>query len=244
MLHRLLPIVLILALLAIAILNFQALRRQIAYNPLTRDLALKIGISDDTTTSCCNADIIAKSNGNFDESATVAIFENKVIDYPKTSLAYYSNTQTTQNTEVLGIQAVSPTRWIEVSLQQQKLRAWDGTKIVMEFPISSGRWFPTPMGDFNIWYKTRSQTMQGGSKDLGTYYYLPGVPHNMFFKGGFAIHGAYWHNNFGTPMSHGCVNAPLPNVAQLFEWTGPVVPPGENAIRATEDNPGTRVFIH
>ena len=85
--------------------------------------------------------------------------------------------------------------------------------------------------------------MSGGSKDLGTYYYLPNVPHNMFFHQGYAIHGAYWHNNFGHPMSHGCVNSPLASVAQLFDWAGPVVPPDQNAVRATAENPGTRVVV-
>ncbi len=124
------------------------------------------------------------------------------------------------------------------------LRAWEGSNIVMEFPISSGRWFPTPKGTFEIWYKTRNQRMEGGKKELGTYYNLPNVPHNMFFYKGFAVHGAYWHNNFGHPMSHGCVNAPLDKVATLFEWTGPVLPEGTNALRASASNPGTKVFVH
>lgn len=244
MFHRLLPLGIVIVLIVLAVFNLQLIRREIAYNPLTRNLALATGISNDHTNSCCDPSLIVNSTGNFDENATTAIFNNQVIDYPKTSLAYYSNPKEDTNNKVLGAEAVSPTRWIEVSLEQQKLRAWDGNKIAMEFPISSGKWFPTPTGDFNIWFKTRSQTMEGGSKDLGTYYYLPGVPHNMFFNGGFAIHGAYWHNNFGQPMSHGCINAPLPNVAQLFDWTGPVLPPDKNSIRASADNPGTRVFIH
>ena len=86
--------------------------------------------------------------------------------------------------------------------------------------------------------------MTGGSKELGTYYYLPNVPSNMFFYKGYAIHGAYWHNNFGHPMSHGCVNSPLSSVTQLFEWAGPVVPSGQNVTRATAENPGSRVYIH
>ena len=86
--------------------------------------------------------------------------------------------------------------------------------------------------------------MSGGSKELGTYYYLPNVPNNMFFYKGYAIHGAYWHNNFGHPMSHGCVNEPLANAAQIFEWAEPVVPLGVNAVRATPENPGTRVYVH
>ena len=135
-------------------------------------------------------------------------------------------------------------KWIEVSIDEQKLRAWEGANKVMEFSISSGKWSPTPVGTFNIWHKTKSQAMSGGSKALGTYYYLPNVPNNMFFYKGYAIHGAYWHNNFGQPMSHGCVNSPLSSVEQLFEWSGPVVPSGKNVAHASAENPGTRVWVH
>lgn len=177
------------------------------------------------------------------------MFNGQVIDYPKTSLAqsYFASNKAIASAEsmVLGTKnSNGEDKWIEVSLDQQKLRAWEGSNIIMEFPISSGLWYPTPKGDYAIWYKTRAQRMKGGSKELGTYYDLPNVPYNMFFYLGFAIHGAYWHNNFGTPMSHGCVNSPLANVAQLFEWTGPILAADKGAVRATALNPGTRVFIH
>ncbi len=239
---KLLPILVIISLL-IAASQFMPTKRFIAYN---------LGISGDTTNSCCNADIVAKSDGEFDQNANTAIFEDEVVDYPKTSL---SQNQTPSNKDlamtdkyfpqVLGTStADGKEKWIEVSLDQQMLRAWEGSNIVMEFAISSGKWFPTPKGTFEIWYKTRNQRMEGGKKELGTYYNLPNVPHNMFFYKGFAVHGAYWHNNFGHPMSHGCVNAPLDKVAALFEWTGPVLPSGTNALRASSDNPGTKVFVH
>ena len=240
MLHRLLPLLLIIAAILYLSFNFQDIRRTIAY---------KLNIDGDPTTSCCKEEEIAKSDGNFDEGASMAIFNNQVIDYPKTSLAYAyaesiaqggNNDQTVLGTTT----ADGVERWIEVSIDEQKLRAWEGNKKMMEFPISSGRWSPTPTGTFNIWHKTRSQAMSGGSKELGTYYYLPNIPNNMFFYKGYAIHGAYWHNNFGQPMSHGCVNSPLASVAQLFDWAGPVVPAGQNAVHATAENPGTRVWVH
>lgn len=234
--HKILPITLIVILLIVASFFY--------YLPFKRFVVYKLGISGDPTTSCCDAEEITKSTGIFDEEANLAIFNNQIIDYPKTSLAQANLPQPT-DTKVLGTtNAAGEEKWIEVSLDQQKLRAWEGNRIIMEFPISSGLWYPTPKGDFTIWYKTRAQTMKGGSKELGTYYNLPNVPSNMFFYKGFAVHGAYWHNNFGNPMSHGCVNSPLAQVAQLFEWTGPVVPPGVNALRATPENPGTRVFVH
>lgn len=232
--HKLLPLILVILVAALAYF----------YLPLRRTILYNLNLSGDTTKSCCSAEEVAKSTGNFDEDASVAIFGNQVIDYPKTSLALGSFTADPKP-NVLGTKTESGTeKWIEVSLDDQKLRAWEGDKVVMEFPISSGLWAPTPKGDFSIWYKTRFQRMKGGSKAMGTFYDLPNVPNNMFFYQGYAIHGAYWHNNFGKPMSHGCVNSPLASAAQIFEWAGPVVPPNINAVRATAQNPGTRVFVH
>ncbi len=216
----------------------------LSYLPVRRELAYKLGLAGDNTESCCNVDNILAGNGEFDESATSAIFEGETVDYPKTSLAQ-ANIHPILDGQVLGTtNSNGEEKWIEVSLSTQMLRAWEGSNIVMEFPISSGKWYPTPKGTYYIWYKTRNQRMSGGSKELGTYYNLPNVPHNMFFYKGFAVHGAYWHNNFGQPMSHGCVNAPLSQVAQLFEWTGPVVPSDSNVAKATDSNPGTKVFVH
>lgn len=239
MLHRLIPFLLLIIVVVFVAFNFQSIRREIVY---------KLHISGDTTTSCCNADEAAKSNGKFDENATTAIFNNQVIDYPKTSLAYAYSESLAQNTTtdqvVLGTTSAGDDKWIEVSLSEQRVRAWEGNKLVMEFPVSTGLWAPTPTGEFRIWSKTRSQSMVGGNPAIGTYYNLPNVPNNMFFHQGYALHGAYWHNNFGHPMSHGCVNEPLANAAQIFDWAGPVVPSGQSAVRATADNPGTRVVVH
>lgn len=213
------------------------------YLPIRRELAYKLGLAGDPTTSCCDVAEILKSDGQFDENAKIAMFNGQPIDYPKTSLAQVKRDSLPTN--VLGTtNANGEEKWIEVSLSEQMVRAWEGNKKMMEFPISSGKWARTPTGTYNIWYKTRYQSMVGGSKELGTYYNLPNVPHNMFFYQGFALHGAYWHNNFGQPMSHGCVNEPLANAAQIFDWAGPVVPEGKNIVRASVDNPGTRVYVH
>lgn len=75
--------------------------------------------------------------------------------------------------------------------------------------------------------------MEGGS---GRYYYnLPNVPYTMFFENekiprwkGYGIHGAYWHNDFGTPRSHGCVNLPVDAARKLYYWADPVLPEGKN----------------
>ncbi len=214
------------------------------YLPFKRWTAYQLHLANDPTTACCEVNEIIKQDGRFDENANIAIFNNEIIDYPKTSLAE-SFLVYTPSSNVLGTKnAAGEEKWVEVSLQEQKLRAWEGNRVVIEFPISSGLWYPTPKGNFGIWYKTRAQTMKGGSKELGTYYNLPNVPNNMFFYQGFAIHGAYWHNNFGHPMSHGCVNSPLTSATQLFEWSGPVLAPNQWVLRATPENPGTRVLVH
>lgn len=233
---KILP-VLVLAVLLLTLFNFLPVKQFVAY---------KLGMAGDITTSCCDENVVANSTGDFDESANLAFFNGQIIDYPKTSLAQaYQTAMASQETQVLGTtNASGEEKWIEVSLSEQKVRAWEGSRIVMEFLISSGKWYATPKGTYNIWYKTRNQRMSGGSKDLGTYYNLPNVPHNMFFYKGYALHGAYWHNNFGQPMSHGCVNEPLAQAAEIFEWAGPYVAPGVNAVRASKENPGTKVFVH
>lgn len=234
--HKFLPILLIVLALILAWNHI----------PIKREIVYKLGISGDPTTSCCNEETISQT-GDFDEETNIAIFNGQIVDYPKTALAsnIYSDVLSDARSNILGTTNPSgEEKWIEVHLGQQKLRAWEGNTIVMEFPISSGKWAPTPEGTFYIWYKTRNQRMQGGSKDLGTYYNLPNVPHNMFYYKGYAIHGAYWHNNFGNPMSHGCVNEPLDKAGPIFEWAGPVLPPGQNAVKASPDNPGTKVFVH
>ncbi len=135
-------------------------------------------------------------------------------------------------------------KWIEVDLSEQRLIAHDGDKIFLESLISSGLWNRTPTGEFRIWYKSRSQKMEGGSRANGSYYYLPNVPYNMFFNGDYGIHGTYWHSNFGTRMSHGCVNSPTAIAEQLFYWTDPQLPSGKKIVKSTSENPGTRVIVH
>jgi hypothetical protein len=112
-----------------------------------------------------------------------------------------------------------------VDLSKQRLYAFEGDTLVFEFPVSTGKWYATPTGEFKIWTWLRYTRMSGGNKANGTYYNLPNVPYTMFFSNaavpryrGYAIHGAYWHNNFGQPMSHGCVNMRNDDVAKIYEW--------------------------
>lgn len=145
---------------------------------------------------------------------------------------------------VLGAVQAQGEKWIEIDLSDQKLYAHEGDNIVYTFLISSGKWAPTPQGNFRIWIKLRYSTMSGGSKEDGTYYYLPNVPYVMYFYKGYGLHGTYWHNNFGTPMSHGCINLSIPDAEKLYWWTNPVVQADKSVTYPTKDDPGTRVVIH
>jgi lipoprotein-anchoring transpeptidase ErfK/SrfK len=107
---------------------------------------------------------------------------------------------------------------IVVSVGQQMLWAYKGDKVVLSSYVSTGRaGFDTPIGSFAVLSKLPSQTMEGVIG--GEYYNVPDVPWVLYFtNGGHALHGTYWHSNFGTPMSHGCVNLPLDVAAWLYDW--------------------------
>lgn len=109
-------------------------------------------------------------------------------------------------------------RWIDVNLTTQRLVAYEGDRAVFDSLVSSGTWMhPTVTGQFRVWLRYTSQTMDG--RRLGYDYYLPNVPYVMYFYRDYALHGTYWHNNFGTPMSHGCVNLPTPAAEWIFNWS-------------------------
>jgi len=104
-------------------------------------------------------------------------------------------------------------RWIDINLSRQTLTAYQGSTPVLQALVSTGTSrYPTPTGRFAIQRKYRSTHMSGPG------YSLPNVPYAMFFVGGYAIHGTYWHSNFGTPMSHGCVNMRTDQAGWLFDW--------------------------
>jgi LysM repeat protein len=111
-------------------------------------------------------------------------------------------------------------RWIDVNLSTQRLVAYNGNTAVYNALVSTGiARYPTPTGTFRIQRKYLYDDMTGGSQARGDYYYLPDVPHVQYFYAGYSLHGTYWHNNFGTPMSHGCINLSKADAAWLFNWT-------------------------
>ncbi len=124
--------------------------------------------------------------------------------------------QTYQDTlnQKMAILKKSGERWIEVNLSTQRLIAWEGSKPVYAVIISTGKkGTPTIPGIFAIQSKRRIDRMRGEDYDIDD------VPYAQYYSGGYAIHGAYWHRNFGTPVSHGCINLAVDHAKWLFNWS-------------------------
>lgn len=108
----------------------------------------------------------------------------------------------------------SQDKWIEVNLTKQRLIAWEGAKPVYAVLISTGKkQTPTIPGMFTIQRKYKRDRMKGADYDIDD------VPFAQYYQGGYALHGAYWHKKFGTPVSHGCINLAVDHAAWLFRWS-------------------------
>jgi hypothetical protein len=147
---RLLPVVVIVLLVTLVM----------TVMPIRRELSYRLGISGDTTKSCCTVESILSQTGSFDYSANTAIFNNQVIDFPKTSLAQDIN-RPYSDSNVLGTtNSNGEEKWIQVSLAEQRLRAWEGDKLVMEFPTLF-IFFDEPVRNEKIIRNKKSQERMG-----------------------------------------------------------------------------------
>jgi lipoprotein-anchoring transpeptidase ErfK/SrfK len=110
--------------------------------------------------------------------------------------------------------ATGGTHWIDVDLTNQMVYAYEGQTVVNSFVVSTGA-APrlTVTGSYHVYERHVKGNMWGPG------YFLPDVPYIMYFHKGFALHGTYWHSNFGTPMSHGCVNLSIPDAEWLYYWS-------------------------
>lgn len=190
---------------------------------------------------CANsASCIKNLSGLYENKEDKGVFLGNKISVPKEEKSNFATNV------VLGQNSLP--KHIEVDLTTQRLYAFEGNNIVYNFLISSGKWYPTPTGTFNIWIKLRYTRMSGGNQAWGTYYNLPNVPFTMFFYNneipktrGFALHGTYWHNNFGHPMSHGCVNMRTEDAEKIFYWADP---PTTGYSTYAKGNEGTQIIIY
>lgn len=199
--------------------------------------------SPDKATAACQPQDLS---GLFQEGEKVAYFEGEKLEAPEELPSIIGENA---GSYVLGT-FTGDERWIEIDLSEQKLRAWEGNSLFLETPVSSGLpWTPTPTGEFRIWIKLRATKMEGGEGKY--YYYLPNVPYVMYFSNsqvsgykGYGLHGTYWHNDFGTQRSHGCVNLPTSIAERLFYWTSPPIPEGKGVVKPDATYQGTRIVIH
>lgn len=114
-------------------------------------------------------------------------------------------------------QAKEGEKHILVVLSEQRLYTYEGDQLIGSYLISSGvSAHPTVTDVFKIWVKLPITTMSGGTGS--DTYNLPNVKFTMYFYGDYGIHGTYWHNNFGTPMSHGCVNMTEADAEIVYNW--------------------------
>ncbi len=133
-------------------------------------------------------------------------------------------------------------KWVHVDLREQVLVAYEGDQPVYATLISSGKKkTPSPEGVFTVWQKARHESMRGMGDDP---YLVEEVPFILYFDDDIAIHGAFWHSQFGSPASHGCINLSVQDAAWLFAWAPPNLPVGWHSIVPDRaDLPSLKVVV-
>lgn len=143
-------------------------------------------------------------------------------------------------------------KWLDVDLSAQTLIAYVGSRPVYATLVSTGRVrdvldpqknFETPSGEFRVLSKHRTATMDGDLAIDGPYS-IEDVPYVMYFQLAYALHSAFWHDSFGRPHSHGCVNLAPRDAKWLFEFVEPPLPNGWHGVYPKPKEPGTRLYIH
>jgi len=143
-------------------------------------------------------------------------------------------------------------RWVDVDVSEQTLVVFEGDRPLYATLISSGKEsrikekdHSTPRGMWRVREKHTVSTMDGNGTAAGDMpYSIEDVPYILYFHKSYATHGAFWHQNFGTQMSHGCINlAPL-DAKWLYFNTAPAVPSGMHGAWSSEARPGSWVVVH
>lgn len=145
--------------------------------------------------------------------------------------------------ELAPISPGRPDKQILIDRQAQTLSCKEGAKEVFKTRISTGHHdTPTPRGEFRVLYKRHTRRMR--VQDIEDPYDLPGVPFTVYFTwSGVAIHGTYWHNDYGRVHSHGCVNLKPSDAQWVFRWAEPITPYEEYTKKAEPPETGTPVVV-
>jgi lipoprotein-anchoring transpeptidase ErfK/SrfK len=142
--------------------------------------------------------------------------------------------------------------WVDVNISQQTLVAFKGETPIYATLVSTGKKssikekdHSTPTGEWRVYVKHVTDTMDGDGTAAGDLpYSIEDVPYVMYFHRSYALHGAFWHRNYGVTMSHGCVNlAPL-DAKHLFFLLGPHLPGGTHGVWSNQSTPGSIVKVH
>lgn len=134
-------------------------------------------------------------------------------------------------------------RWIDLDLDRQVLVAYDGETPVYATLVSSGsKKYPSETGVFRVWVKFSETDMTGQMGDEAPYS-VATVPWTQFYAKDLALHTAYWHDKFGKPVSHGCINLSPIDARFLYFWSGPDVPEGWSMAHGIVERPGSMVRV-
>ena len=138
-------------------------------------------------------------------------------------------------------------RWLDIDISEQVLVAYEGERPVFATLVSTGRarrGSETPLGSHRIWVKLAFSDMSNlRYEDAPSHYAMEQVPWVQYFEGSFGLHAAFWHDDFGRRRSHGCVNLSPRDAQWLFQFTGPSLPNGWDAIFPRESSPGSLVHV-
>jgi lipoprotein-anchoring transpeptidase ErfK/SrfK len=182
------------------------------------DTLSKIASSCNTTVKAlllANPQVTNKNLIFVDQKLTIPELEKVRIDQSQPTTGKIPSTQIISPTPALPpfdyIEDELP--WIDIVLSEQRVYAYLGSELVNEFTVSTGKsTTPTVTGQYRVWIKLRYADMRGPG------YHLKNVPYVMYFYKGYGLHGTYWHNNFGTPMSHGCVNLKTEDAEWVYNF--------------------------
>ncbi|MBA2539807.1 MAG: L,D-transpeptidase [Deltaproteobacteria bacterium] len=133
-------------------------------------------------------------------------------------------------------------KWFDVDRDEQVLVAYEGDQPVYATMVSTGKWgHATPTVITRVSSKLLTASMNNDRGD--EQYAVADVPWTMYYDNSYALHTSYWHDGFGGPRSHGCVNLAPRDARLLYQWSSPDVPPGWIAVYGDQDNPGSLVRV-
>jgi hypothetical protein len=142
-------------------------------------------------------------------------------------------------------------RWVDVNINTKTLVLFIGDKPVYAALVSPGKRsrnkkkdHGTPTGQWRIREKHVAVTMDGDGASGDLPYSIEDVPYVAYYKGSYALHAAFWHQNFGREMSHGCVNLAPNDAKHVFNWVEPRAPRGWHGVFSSKDRPGSLVVVH